>query len=76
MSFEELFDASYERVLQPPPGVPDFFEAFYRRFLMASPEVRALFRNTDMAVQRSMLKKSFFSLVAFYASGSVDDVPG
>ena len=74
MSFEELFDASYERVLQPRPGVPDFFEAFYRRFLMASPEVRALFRNTDMAVQRSMLKKSFFSLVAFYASGNVDDV--
>ncbi|WP_417567610.1 globin [Marinobacter sp.] len=74
MSFEELFDASYERVLHPPPGAPDFFEAFYRRFLMSSPEVRILFRNTDMAVQRSMLKKSFFSLIAFYASGSVDDV--
>ena len=41
---------------------------------MSSPEVRALFRNTNMAVQRSMLKKSFFSLVAFYASGNVDDV--
>ena len=74
MSFEEIFDASYKRVLQTRPGTPEFFEAFYRRFLMSSPEVRVLFRNTDMAVQRRMLKKSFFSLVAFYASDSVDDV--
>lgn len=74
MSFEELFDASYERVQHPQPGTPDFFEGFYRRFLMSSPEVRVLFRNTDMAIQRSMLKKSFFSLIAFYASGSIDDV--
>ena len=43
MSFEELFDASYERVLKSPPELPDFFEAFYRRFLMSSPEVRVLF---------------------------------
>jgi hemoglobin-like flavoprotein len=74
MSFDDIFDASYQRVLQTRPGTPDFFEAFYRRFLMSSADVRVMFRNTDMAAQRSMLKKSFFSLVAFYASGAVDGV--
>ncbi|AXS83117.1 globin [Marinobacter sp. Arc7-DN-1] len=74
MSFDDIFDASYERVVIPRPGSPDFFEAFYRRFLMSSSEVRMLFRNTDMAEQRHMLKKSFFSLVSFYASGIIDDV--
>ncbi|MCM0613159.1 globin [Marinobacter sediminum] len=74
MSFDDIFDASYDRVLLASPDNTDFFEAFYQRFLSSSPEVRMLFRNTDMSVQRSMLKKSFFSLVAFYASGTIDDV--
>lgn len=74
MSFDDIFDASYDRVLLASHDHTDFFEAFYRRFLNSSPEIRILFRNTDMAAQRSMLKKSFFSLVAFYASGTIDDV--
>ncbi|BES70070.1 globin [Marinobacter nanhaiticus D15-8W] len=74
MSFEEIFDESYNRVLLATPENTEFFEAFYQRFLRSSPEVRQLFRNTDMAGQRRMLKKSFFSLVAFYASGAIDNV--
>ncbi|MBW0147379.1 globin [Marinobacter arenosus] len=74
MSFDDIFDESYDRVLLAPSDGIEFFEAFYRRFLRSSSEVRILFRNTDMAAQRSMLKKSFFSLVAFYASGTIDDV--
>ena len=74
MSFDDTFDASFDRVQIPCGKRVSFFEAFYRHFLMSSPEVRILFRNTDMAVQRRMLKKSFFSLVSFYASGTVDDV--
>ena len=74
MSFDDIFDESYDRVLLASPAGIEFFEAFYRRFLKSSTEVRILFRNTDMAAQRHMLKKSFFSLVAFYASGTIDDV--
>ncbi|WP_322001378.1 globin [Marinobacter alexandrii] len=74
MSFDDIFDASFRRVQVPRGKRVSFFEAFYRNFLMSSPQVRVLFRNTDMAVQRRMLKKSFFSLVSFYASGTVDDV--
>ncbi|MFE8071031.1 globin [Marinobacteraceae bacterium S3BR75-40.1] len=74
MSFEEIFDNSYERVIQIERHRTDFFEAFYRRFLLASPTVREKFRHTDMDRQRRMLKKSFYSLVAFYASGSADGV--
>ncbi len=74
MSFDDIFDNSFDRVLANSRDNRDFFDAFYQHFLSASPEVRMLFRNTDMAHQRSMLKKSFFSLVAFYASGAVDDV--
>lgn len=74
MSFDDIFDASYNRVQSPSDSGLEFFEAFYRRFLLSSPEVRMLFRNTDMSAQRSMLKKSFYSLISFYASGAVDDV--
>ncbi|MDI9244150.1 globin [Marinobacter sp. CHS3-4] len=74
MSFDNIFDASYERVQSARVNGLEFFDAFYRRFLLSSQEVRMLFRNTDMAVQKRMLKKSFFSLVSFYASGAIDDV--
>lgn len=74
MSYERLFDESYERVaLEVRDGQP-FFESFYHRFLAASPLVRHKFRHTDMVKQRTMLKKSFYSLLTFYASGSVDNV--
>ena len=73
MQFEEIFDASYERVLRVEHGGYNFFEAFYRNFIAASPQVRDKFKNTDMDHQQKMLKKSFYSLVVFYASNNVDD---
>ncbi|MCR8913281.1 globin [Marinobacter panjinensis] len=74
MSFDDIFDASFDRIRSSHAQGLEFFEAFYQRFLISSAEVRWLFRNTDMVAQRSMLKKSFYSLISFYASGSVDDV--
>lgn len=74
MSYERLFDESYERVIREIRDGQEFFEAFYHHFLDVSPLVRHKFRHTDMAQQRKMLKKSFYSLLAFYASGSVDSV--
>jgi len=74
MSYERIFDESFDRVSDHVCGERGFFEAFYERFLAASPKVRDKFRDTDMARQQRMLRKSFFSLVAFYASGSVDNI--
>lgn len=74
MSYERLFDESYERVLLVTRDGREFFEAFYHRFLASSPLARQKFRHTDMEKQRKMLKKSFYNLLAFYASGSTDNV--
>jgi len=41
-----------------------FLEDFYRRFL-ANGEVRAHFRDTDMAQQRQMLRRSLQHVLAF-----------
>jgi truncated hemoglobin YjbI len=71
VSDNPLFDASYRRLFGEGVGLDQsadpFFEAFYRNFL-ADPEVAEMFRETDMARQVSMLRKSFFQLAAFYVS--------
>lgn len=72
MDIEGLFDASYVRVLSREVEGRAFFEAFYERFIAASPEVAVKFRHTDMARQRAMLKKAFYHLLAFYASSHAD----
>jgi len=73
MGFEEIFDASYKRILSDPKNGVSFFDAFYIQFLGSNKEVAERFSNTDMATQQGMLKKSFYSLFAFYASGQADD---
>jgi len=73
MGFEEIFDASYKRILNDNKNGIDFFEAFYLQFFSTDEEIALRFSNTDMATQQNMLKKSFYSLFAFYASGQTDD---
>lgn len=73
VSYEALFDQSYERVLKATVKERDFFEAFYEHFLASSEDVREKFKHTDMSIQKKMLKKSFYSLLVFYASNSADD---
>ncbi len=72
MNIEQLFDASYDRILSREVGGQGFFSAFYDRFLAASPEVAEKFRHTDMTRQQAMLKKAFYHLLAFYASSHAD----
>ncbi len=72
MNFEDIFDGSHKRILSKEIDDKPFFEAFYDRFL-SDDEVAKKFVNTDMNTQQSMLKKSFYNLFAFYASGHVDD---
>jgi len=73
MSFEEIFDSSYKRVLNMQKNGLGVFESFYQHFLSADDNITKRFENTNMALQESMLKKSFYSLFAFYASGQTDD---
>lgn len=67
-----LFDASYKRLFGDDIAANDateFFAAFYRRFL-ADPEIADMFRETDMARQAVMLRKSFFHLAGFYVTNA------
>ncbi|WP_404295237.1 globin [Halomonas sp.] len=72
MDIENLFDASYARVLSREVEGQAFFAAFYELFLAASPEVAEKFRHTDMTSQRAMLKKAFYRLLSFYVSSHAD----
>lgn len=71
MSENVLFDESYARVFGEGVGLTEaatpFFESFYRHFL-TEPAIAEAFQGTDMSRQVSMLRKSFFHLVAFYVS--------
>ena len=71
MSDNPLFDASYNRVFGSGVGLSGsatpFFESFYRHFL-EDQRIADAFSQTDMNRQVSMLRKSFFHLVAFYVS--------
>lgn len=73
MSFETIYDESYERVISSTIDGVTFFDAFYSAFLASSDEVRKKFRHTDMEKQKGMLKKSFYHLLTFYASNQADD---
>ncbi|MCU9951637.1 globin [Pseudomonas solani] len=44
---------------------PDFFDAFYRRFLDSSPQIRAKFVDTDMPAQKALLRQGILNLVMF-----------
>jgi hemoglobin-like flavoprotein len=73
VSFEETFDQSYERVKSLEKNGQRFFDAFYEKFITASPEVAQAFKDTDMEHQRNMLEKSFYGLFVFYATGNNND---
>lgn len=71
MSGNKLFDQSYTRVFGEGVGLGDratpFFESFYEHFLKG-PGIGAAFSHTEMSRQVTMMRKSFFHLVAFYLS--------
>ncbi|WP_210397783.1 globin [Motiliproteus sediminis] len=73
MDYEEVFDASFERVKCDQEGRPGFFHAFYQRFIKADPRVAKHFADTNMEKQQKMLEKSFYRLLVFYATNSTDD---
>ncbi|MBE03255.1 globin [Marinobacter lutaoensis] len=48
-----------------------FFEDFYHHFMASSDDIRALFRDTDMAAQRHLLRHGVMQLI-LYARGMSD----
>lgn len=74
MDYEKLFDESYSRVIENPVARQDFFAVFYQHFFDQSDEIKSLFSNTNLEKQAAMLKKSFYSLLAFYATNNADHV--
>ncbi len=73
MSYEEIFDHSYERIKNLDKEGRSFFGAFYDKFLNSSPEIAAHFKGTDMEQQRKMMEKSFYGLFIFYATQNAND---
>ena len=73
MSYEKLFDKSYERVKTVIKNDRSFFDAFYDRFIQSSAEVAQHFKHTDMQRQKKILEKSFYSLLIFYATNNAND---
>ncbi|MGD8568337.1 MAG: globin [Gammaproteobacteria bacterium] len=73
MTYEEIFDQSYERVKDRIINGRVFFQAFYDNFLAVSPEVERSFAATDMDRQVKMMEKSFYGLFIFHATQNAND---
>lgn len=71
--FAEIFDDSFARATAGSHSDQDFFEAFYARFLAADARVARKFVGTDMAHQRSMIRKSFHYMANFFVTTEVGD---
>ncbi|MCX4025672.1 globin [Endozoicomonas sp. SM1973] len=71
--FENIFDASYERVLGKEINARSFFDAFYLNFTNKSDAIARAFANTDMSKQKRLLEKSFYKLLTFYATNNATD---
>jgi len=73
MSYEEIFDRSYERVKNLKKNGKPFFAAFYENFIKTSDVVAEHFREVDMDQQMKMMEKSFYGLFIFYATQNAND---
>lgn len=65
LDFNELFNDSYEYVQN---NSEEFFDLFYNNFINSSPQVKEVFRNTNMANQKTMLKTAITHMVMFFTS--------
>jgi hemoglobin-like flavoprotein len=74
IDFEAEFRGSYKRVLsQTTSKENEFFDAFYDRFIAASPTVAEKFRHTDMVHQKAMLKQSLTHLLNLFTTKKIPD---
>ncbi len=71
LDLEQIFDASYERVMARELDGRRFINAFYERFINADPRVREKFAHTDMSRQIAMLEKSLHYLAYLFSTQEI-----
>ena len=64
-TYDEIFAASFERILGEGAYNPEFIGRFYELFFAASEDVAKRFEHTDMSRQKTMLHDSLRTLVEF-----------
>jgi hemoglobin-like flavoprotein len=70
-NIKAIFDSSYKRSLGNRSFNNDFIERFYSKFLRKSEEISALFKNTNMSAQKTMLHDSIHMMVEYYQSSEL-----
>lgn len=68
-----IFNDSFERVLGVKSDKEHFFELFYEIFVKSSPEIAEKFKNTDMELQKSMLRRSLYHMMNFFVTKESGD---
>ncbi len=68
----QIFNDSYERVMNAPGKSGEFFSAFYDLLIATSPEAAGKFRDTDIEKLVKMLHASVALLLAYYGTGTQD----
>jgi len=63
--YDEVFAASFARVMGDGAYNPAFIGRFYEVFLASSPRIAGRFASTNMSRQKTMLHDSFTTLVNF-----------
>lgn len=69
--FDEVFRASFARVMGEGAYNPQFTSRFYELFLASSPLIARLFADTNMSRQKTMLHDSLGTLVDFSAHRTI-----
>jgi hemoglobin-like flavoprotein len=64
-NYEEIFQASFARTLGDFCFNDEFIARFYRVFMAKSPRIAAMFTDTNMGAQRTMLHDSLLYMVEF-----------
>ncbi len=65
INYEDIFDASYQRLLGNGSYNVDLIDEFYRLFISKSDVIAQLFSKTNMSAQKTMLHDSLDTLVEF-----------
>jgi len=72
-NFDQLFEASYGRVVQDGAYNPEFIGRFYDLFFASSEQVERRFARTDMSRQKTMLHDSLHTMVQFSRTRRLTD---
>jgi len=71
--YMEIFDDSFQRVVAVKIKELDFFDRFYEIFLASSEQVQGKFVNTDMKMQKLLLRQSIAHMLNFSNSHQSTD---